>query len=151
MRPDGRACRPRRGRRGPGIGKRFVTVWFDGALIRVRSSAGTRYQRAAGIDDSPDLFAADVMRKNHGEADPRIVDSLCRSIGPTLEWLDDRHGVRFDVLQGFTYPGHSRLRMHAVAEKTGEALMAALLRAAADVDILTFVSRHRRFASIRSL
>ena len=100
-------------------------------------AAGTRYQRAAGIDDSPELFAADVMRKNHGEADPRIVDALCRGIGPTLEWLDDRHGVRFDVLQGFTYPGHSRLRMHAVAEKTGEALMAALLRASADVDILT--------------
>jgi len=100
-------------------------------------AAGTRYQRAAGIDDSPELFAADVMRKNHGEADPRIVDALCRGIGPTLEWLDDRHGVRFDVLQGFTYPGHSRLRMHAVAERTGEALMAALLRASANVDILT--------------
>jgi fumarate reductase flavoprotein subunit len=100
-------------------------------------AAGTRYQRAAGIDDSPGLFAADVMRKNHGEADPRIVDSLCRGIGPTLEWLDDRHGIRFDVLRGFTYPGHSRLRMHAVRERTGEALMAALLRAAADVDILT--------------
>jgi len=100
-------------------------------------AAGTRYQRAAGIDDSPELFAADVMRKNHGEADPRIVDALCRSVGSTLEWLDDRHGVRFDVLQGFTYPGHSRLRMHAVAEKTGEALMASLLRASADVDILT--------------
>jgi fumarate reductase flavoprotein subunit len=100
-------------------------------------AAGTRYQRAAGIDDSPELFAADVARKNHGEADARIVDALCRGIGPTLEWLDDRHGVRFDVLQGFTYPGHSRLRMHAVAERTGEALMAALLRAAADVDILT--------------
>lgn len=100
-------------------------------------AAGTRYQRAAGIDDSPELFAADVMRKNHGEADPRIVEAVCRAIGPTLEWLDDRHGVRFDVLQGFTYPGHSRLRMHAVAEKTGEALMAALLRACADVDILT--------------
>ena len=100
-------------------------------------AAGTRYQRAAGIDDSPELFAADVMRKNHGEADSRIVDALCRGIGPTLEWLDDRHGVRFDVLQGFTYPGHSRLRMHAVAEKTGEALMASLLRACKDVDILT--------------
>ena len=100
-------------------------------------AAGTRYQRAAGIDDSPEVFAADLMRKNHGEADPRIVDALCRGIGPTLEWLDDRHGVRFDVLQGFTYPGHSRLRMHAVAEKTGEALMATLLRASADIDILT--------------
>jgi fumarate reductase flavoprotein subunit len=100
-------------------------------------AAGTRYQRTAGIDDSPELFAADVMRKNHGEADGRVVDALCRGIGPTLEWLDDRHGIRFDVLQGFTYPGHSRLRMHAVAEKTGEALMASLLRACADIDILT--------------
>ncbi|MEA3192532.1 MAG: fumarate reductase flavoprotein subunit [Betaproteobacteria bacterium] len=100
-------------------------------------AAGTRYQRAAGIDDAPELFAADVMRKNHGEADSRVVDALCRGVGTTLEWLDDRHGVRFDVLQGFTYPGHSRMRMHAVAEKTGAALMAALLRACADVDILT--------------
>ena len=100
-------------------------------------AAGTRYQRAAGIEDSPEIFAADVMRKNHNEADERMVSTVCRTIGPTLEWLDDRHGVRFDVLRGFTYPGHSRLRMHALAEKTGEALMASLLRACADVDILT--------------
>ena len=100
-------------------------------------AAGTRYQRAAGIDDSPQRFAADVQRKNHGEADARIVEVVTRTIGPTLEWLDDEHGLRFDVLRGFTYPGHSCLRMHALPEKTGEALMAALLRACADVDILT--------------
>jgi fumarate reductase flavoprotein subunit len=100
-------------------------------------AAGTRYQRAAGIDDSPERFAADILRKNHGEADARMVETLARSIGPTLEWLDDAHGLRFDVLQGFTYPGHSALRMHALPEKTGAALMAALLRACADVDILT--------------
>jgi len=41
------------------------------------------------------------------------------------------------VLRGFTYPGHSVLRMHALPEKTGEAQMAALLRACSDVDILT--------------
>jgi len=100
-------------------------------------AAGTRYQRAAGIDDSPERFAADIQRKNHGEADARLVDTVARSIGPALEWLDDAHGLRFGVLQGFTYPGHSALRMHALPEKTGEALMAALLRACANVDILT--------------
>jgi fumarate reductase flavoprotein subunit len=99
-------------------------------------AAGTRYQRAAGIDDSPELFAADIQRKNHAQADARIVDAVCRGIGATLEWLDERHGVRFDVLQGFTYPGHSRLRMHAVPEKTGAALQAALLNAASDIDLL---------------
>lgn len=100
-------------------------------------AAGTRYQRAAGVEDSAERFAAEVLRKNHGEADPRMVEVLCRSIGPTLEWLDDRHGVRFELVQGFLYPGHSALRMHSVAEKTGEALMAALLRACAEIDILT--------------
>ena len=100
-------------------------------------AAGTRYQRAAGIEDSPERFATDVRRKNHGEADPRIVDAVCRSIGPALEWLDDRHGLRFDVLTGFLYPGHSALRMHALPERTGAALMAALLAACGDVDILT--------------
>jgi fumarate reductase flavoprotein subunit len=100
-------------------------------------AAGTRYQRAAGIDDSPERFAADILRKNHGEADARIVDTVARAAGPALEWLDDAHGLRFDVLQGFTYPGHSRLRMHALPQKTGAALMAALLRACAKVDILT--------------
>jgi fumarate reductase flavoprotein subunit len=100
-------------------------------------AAGTRYQRAAGVEDSPALFAADVQRKNHGEADPRIVNAVCRAIGPALEWLDDRHGVRFELVQGFLYPGHSALRMHSLPEKTGAALMAALLAACRDVDILT--------------
>jgi fumarate reductase flavoprotein subunit len=100
-------------------------------------AAGTRWQRAAGVDDSPARLAADVQRKNHGEADPRIVDQVCRSIGPTLEWLADRHGVPFQLVQGFLYPGHSALRMHSVPEKTGEALMATLLRARGDIDLLT--------------
>jgi fumarate reductase flavoprotein subunit len=100
-------------------------------------AAGTRYQRAAAVDDSAELFAADVQRKNHGEADPRIVNAVCRAIGPALEWLDDRHGVRFELVQGFLYPGHSALRMHSLPEKTGAALMAALLAACSDVDILT--------------
>ena len=100
-------------------------------------AAGTRYQRALGIDDSPERFAADVQRKNHNGADPQVVDTVCRRIGSTLEWLDDRHGVRFEIVQGFLYPGHCALRMHCVAEKTGAALMASLLRAGAHVDILT--------------
>jgi fumarate reductase flavoprotein subunit len=100
-------------------------------------AAGTRWQRAAGVDDWPARLAADVQRKNHGEADARIVDTVCRTIGPTLEWLTERHGVPFQLVEGFLYPGHTALRMHSVPEKTGEALMAALLRACAEIDLLT--------------
>jgi len=42
------------------------------------------------------------------------------------------------LVDGFLYPGHSALRMHAVPEKTGRALMAALVGACsrAGIDIL---------------
>jgi fumarate reductase flavoprotein subunit len=99
-------------------------------------AAYTRFQRAAGVDDSPERMAADVQRKNHGQADARLVDAVCRTSGPAIEWLADEHGVPFELVQGFLYPGHSALRMHSVPEKTGAALMAALLRAAANIDVL---------------
>jgi fumarate reductase flavoprotein subunit len=102
-------------------------------------AAPTRFQRAKGVVDSAAQLAADVQRKNHGEADPRVVDAVCRASGPAIEWLADRHGIEFVLLEGFLYPGHSALRMHAVPGKTGAALMAALQRAcaAAGVDVLT--------------
>ena len=82
-------------------------------------AAGTRFQRAAGIEDSPELFAADVMRKNHGEADARVVDAVCRGIGPTLEWLDDQHGVRFDVLEASPIPGTAAAHARAWPKRPG--------------------------------
>jgi fumarate reductase flavoprotein subunit len=100
---------------------------------------GTRWQKARGVEDSPERFAADIRRKNHGGADATVVNAACIAIGPTLEWLADRHGVPFHVLEGFLYPGHSVARMHAVPEKTGSGLMGRLLAAAqrAGIDLLT--------------
>ena len=102
-------------------------------------AAQTRFQRARGVADSPAQLAADIQQKNHAEADPRLVEAVCRASGPAIEWLADRHGIEFVLLEGFLYPGHSALRMHAVPGKTGAALMAALQRAcaAAGVDFLT--------------
>ena len=99
-------------------------------------ACGTRWQRAAGVADSPERMATDIQRKNGGEADAGMVHKLCRASGPTLEWLADAHGVPFVLVEGFLYPGHSALRMHAVPEKTGAGLMAALLRAALGIDLL---------------
>lgn len=99
-------------------------------------ACGTRWQRAARVEDSPERMAADIQRKSGGEADASIVDKLCQASGPTLEWLADAHDVPFVLVEGFLYPGHSALRMHAVPEKTGAALMAALLRAASGIDLL---------------
>lgn len=123
-------------------------------------AAFTRFQRAAGVVDSPEQMADDIRRKNHGEADARIVEAVCRASGPAIEWLADAHGVPFVLVEGFLYPGHSALRMHAVTEKTGAALMAALLNACgeAGIDILTsarvvdvFATDERRITGVRVL
>jgi fumarate reductase flavoprotein subunit len=99
-------------------------------------AAPTRFQRG---NDSAELMASDIQRKNHGEANGRVVDAVCRASGPTIEWLADEHGIPFQLVEGFLYPGHSVERMHCVPEKTGAALMAALLGSISrkQIDVLT--------------
>jgi fumarate reductase flavoprotein subunit len=89
----------------------------------------TRFQAALGIQDSTGQFAADIQKKAGNEADPAIVELVTTEIGPTLEWLADKHGFEWLVLTDFLYPGHTANRMHAVPEKTGAGLMARLLSA----------------------
>lgn len=103
-------------------------------------AAGTRWQHAIGVDDdTPAQLAADVLAKTKHRADPHEALRVASAVGPALEFLADAHGVSFEVLQGFLYPGHSRLRMHAVPEHTGTSLQVRLLAAAAaaGVEILT--------------
>lgn len=82
---------------------------------------GTQAQRALGIDDSPAQFAADIQAKAHGQAAPHLVQAYAQAIGPALDALAQRHGLPWQVLTGFLYPGHSRHRMHAVPEKPAPA------------------------------
>ena len=102
-------------------------------------AAGTRFQRAAGVNDSVALMVSDVEKKNHGQSEKKLVQAVCEASGPAIEWLAEKHGVPFQLVQGFLYPGHSVERMHSVPEKTGAALQAALLRSFsnAKADLLT--------------
>lgn len=99
----------------------------------------TRWQRAAGIEDTPNRFAADILRKADNRPDPDAVATVTRAIGPTLEWLADAHGLAFSVITDFRYPGHSANRMHGLPSRSGEELIDRLRDAAerAGVDILT--------------
>lgn len=92
-------------------------------------AAGTRWQHAAGVADGPEAFAADIQAKAQGRAAPHLVRAYTEASAPALDLLA-RHGVEFELLDGFLYPGHHTRRMHALRERTGAALMAALLRAA---------------------
>lgn len=90
----------------------------------------TAVQKALGIQDSVELFSKDILDKTQGTAAAHLVKAYATAVGPALDALQQRHGIAFEVLDGFLYPGHSVRRMHAVREKTGQALMAQLENAA---------------------
>ncbi len=102
-------------------------------------AAGTRFQRQAGIEDSPALFTQDILEKAHHEPDSAMVGRLAEHIGPIIEWLADRHGLPFDVITNFSYPGHSTRRMHGLPKRTGSELIDRLREAveAQEIPILT--------------
>lgn len=102
-------------------------------------AAGTRFQKALGIDDTPELFAEDIIAKAKNRTDANMARHIAELSAPTVEWLADRHGVEFRLVQGFLYPGHRRLRMHGTPNRTGGELESALLSAAdrAAIDIVT--------------
>lgn len=112
-------------------------------------AAGTRFQRARGIEDSPARFAADIEAKAKGKLDRAVLGAVTQTIGPALEWLADRHGLPFDVITDFLYPGHSAHRMHGLPSRSGAELVDRLLAAAeregipllAEAHVTTLVSR----------
>ncbi|WP_313372082.1 FAD-dependent oxidoreductase [Achromobacter animicus] len=94
-------------------------------------AAGSAVQRAAGIDDDAGRFAADIQAKAQGTASPALVAAYTGAAAAAMDALAE-HGLRFQVLDGFLYPGHTARRMHTLPERTGAALVAALERAATE-------------------
>jgi fumarate reductase flavoprotein subunit len=102
-------------------------------------AAGTRFQVERGIADSAELFAADIARKAHGEADAALVRAAAQGAGPLVEWLADAYGLPFEVITDFNYPGHSAHRMHGLPSRSGAELIDRLRSAVEvrDIPILT--------------
>lgn len=93
-------------------------------------AAGTRLQAAAGIEDSPQRFAADIQAKAKHENDAALVEALAHAAAPAIDWLAEAHGLPFSVVENFDYPGHSRRRMHGLPTRAGAELIGALASAA---------------------
>ena len=91
---------------------------------------GTRWQAEAGVADSADAFAADIIAKCAAAADLALVRTVAGAVGPALEWLHARHGLAFSLITDFRYPGHSAYRMHGLPSRSGAELIDALREAA---------------------
>jgi len=100
--------------------------------------AGSRFQRAAGLDDSPARFTADVLSKTHGDVDLTVTRALAGVSARLVEWLADDLGMPIEVVTDFDYPGHSVCRCHTVPGRCGATLLRLLHEAAraAGIDIM---------------
>lgn len=90
-------------------------------------AAQTRFQQAAGIDESPDDMAADILEKNDHEADDEMVYRLCRQSRHLIHWLVDECNVELEFVDDFKYPRQSEYRMHAPPGRHGSYLVEDLL------------------------
>ncbi|MEE8517511.1 MAG: FAD-dependent oxidoreductase, partial [Dehalococcoidia bacterium] len=74
-------------------------------------AAGTRFQQVLGIDDSPEQYAQDILRRNGYESDVDLTRRLTETCGPVANLLADIAGVEFTV-GDFAF-GHSARRSHS--------------------------------------
>jgi fumarate reductase flavoprotein subunit len=89
--------------------------------------AGTRYQRAAGIEDNAARLVED-LRRIAGETDcPELVARLAEQSAPTVEWLVDCVGARLTLVTAYKHVGHSVQRLHAPISRRGQDLVDDLL------------------------
>ncbi len=88
--------------------------------------AGTRFQRAAGIDDSPQRFFDDVMRRTNGTAPAHLVRALTEESAPLVEWLVDAVHAPLALEPLLKKVGHSVPRTHVPPDRNGQYLFEAL-------------------------
>ena len=105
---------------------RISNTGICGGLV---PGAGTRWQQAAGIDDSPARMASDVMAKNGGQADPALVAMVAERSAGVIDFLERRLGLAIHLHTGILHPGLTRHRLHASPGETGAELVAALRQA----------------------
>ncbi|WP_027944479.1 FAD-dependent oxidoreductase [Amycolatopsis taiwanensis] len=94
--------------------------------------AGSRWQAAAGVKDSPEQFVADIMAKTKGQADPRLARTLAEVSAPLAEWLADSAGLPLSLVTDFNYPGHAVTRCHSIPGRHGSGVIDHLARRVAE-------------------
>lgn len=87
--------------------------------------AGTRYQKALGIDDDADSLFRDYLQLNQWKVETAVVRRLCERAGPAVEWLGDLGVEFYDQL---VFGGDERVpRVHCPVGR-GQAVVDVLAR-----------------------
>ncbi|HUN69963.1 MAG TPA: FAD-binding protein [Burkholderiales bacterium] len=92
--------------------------------------AGSRFQRAAGIQDSPEQMIADYERNSGEHPMLAVMRRLARDSAALVEWLVDAVGARLAIITDYKHVGHSVPRLHAPVSRRGQDLLDDLVAAA---------------------
>ncbi len=102
---------------------------LSGGLIM---GAGTRYQKALGIDDDADALFHDYMQLNRWDVDAAVVRRFSELAGPTVEWLGDLGVEYYDTL---VLGGEERAPRVHVPIGRGQAVIDILTRHCREVEV----------------
>lgn len=77
------------------------------------NAAGTKYQQALGIKDSPELFYQDTMKGGHNLNNPELLKTLTEQSADVLNWLES---LGADLSKVSRSGGQSADRLHTTKE-----------------------------------
>jgi fumarate reductase flavoprotein subunit len=112
--------------------RRGCNTEWSGGLVQ---AAGTRVQRAAGVEDSANEMFFDIMRKNKWKSDPEIVAMIAQRSVDVIDLFIDEVGMTIHLDQNVLYFGHTNHRMHAMPTEAGDEIVQALR---------AYIDRHAR-------
>jgi succinate dehydrogenase/fumarate reductase flavoprotein subunit len=90
------------------------SIISDGGM----NAAGSRMQKAQGINDSPELMYRDMLKAGQGLNDPSLAIAVAENSVETLEWTRDFLGVTFKNRVDH-FGGHSIARTHITQRASG--------------------------------
>lgn len=103
-------------------------------------AAGTRLQKEAGIEDTPEQMALEILEKCDYEADEELVHHLCEESADLVHWLIDKWNVNLSLVTDYLHPRKTQYRIHSHPNRKG-AYLADSLREAVDgqdnIELLT--------------
>lgn len=102
-------------------------------------AAGTKAQRAHGIEDSAEAYFEDIMAKARGQTDAALARTLAYESGPTVDWMTDTLAMPWTIDLGFRPAyGNRTYRMHGWHGHSGQDMVDLLHQrlAEADIDVL---------------
>ena len=101
------------------------TQFSSGSL----AAGGTRFQRDAGVRDSPERHGDDLMAVSGDRSDEEIVYALCRAAPRYVEWLADELGYPLELGVDMPRSGQSVPRLHTDIGRQGGGRLVDALRA----------------------